>query len=174
MLGDHELTNMTVVETSPSSQTACGSQPLHRASSVGSALIRHGTLNDELSLASIDRPPSIKEGLPPSKIYHPLSLHVLALLIPASILGLLARLGLEALGTYDGQSIFPLAYVQSIGCFIMGFGVALKEPLGRLYVARFFQFVSTTAIADCASQLWTAIHGPDHRCIYSFFYSPFH
>lgn len=101
-------------------------------SDVGSALAHHEAVEDATSLASIDRPPSAQEGLPPSKIYHPLSLHVLALLMPASVFGVLARLGLQALVTYDGQSIFPLAYVQGMGCLIMGFGLGLKEPFGRL------------------------------------------
>jgi CrcB protein len=68
------------------------------------------------------------------KVYHPLSLPLLALLAPASILGLLARLGLVALATYDGQSIFALAYVQAVGCLIMGFGLGMKEPLEKLCV----------------------------------------
>jgi len=80
---------------------------------------------------TIDYPPSI-EGTTPSNVYHPLSVPVLALLMPASILGVLARLGLQALTTYDGRSIFPLAYVQATGCLVMGFGLALKEPFGRL------------------------------------------
>jgi hypothetical protein len=90
---------------------------VRRRNSVGSALIRHETIDDAGSLASIDRPPS--EDLQASKVYQPLSVSVLALLAPASIFGLLARLGLEALVTYDGQSIFPLAFVQSVGCLIM-------------------------------------------------------
>ncbi|EGO01949.1 hypothetical protein SERLA73DRAFT_120601 [Serpula lacrymans var. lacrymans S7.3] len=53
--------------------------------------------------------------------------------MPASIFGVLARLGLQALVTYDGQSVFPLAYIQATGCFIMGVGLALKEPFGRFY-----------------------------------------
>ncbi|KAF8974502.1 CrcB-like protein-domain-containing protein [Flammula alnicola] len=53
--------------------------------------------------------------------------------MPASILGALARLGLVALTTYDGQSIFPLAYAQAVGCLIMGFGVRFKEPIGQYY-----------------------------------------
>ncbi|KAL0949493.1 hypothetical protein HGRIS_009547 [Hohenbuehelia grisea] len=83
--------------------------------------------------ASIDRPPSSHEGLPPSKVYHPLAFPVLALLIPGSIMGALARLGLQALATYEGQSIFPLAYAQSLGCLIMGFCLAIKEPFGLFY-----------------------------------------
>ncbi|TFK23234.1 hypothetical protein FA15DRAFT_687942 [Coprinopsis marcescibilis] len=54
-------------------------------------------------------------------------------LTPASILGLLARLGLQALGSFDGQSVFPLLYVQGLGCFVMGICLRLKEPLGQFY-----------------------------------------
>lgn len=103
-------------------------------SDVGSALARHASLSNAASLASIDRPPSLTEKLPPAKIYHPFSPEVLALLMPASVFGCLARLGLEALVTYDGQSIFPLAWVQAGGCLVMGFGLGIRDPFGRLYV----------------------------------------
>lgn len=111
--------------------------PLDHASQqrpdVGSFLARHRAIDDANSLASIDRPPSEVEALPLVKIYHPLSIHVLALLMPASIFGVLARLGLQALTTYNGESIFPLAYVQATGCFIMGVGLRLKVPFGNFY-----------------------------------------
>ena len=67
-----------------------------------------------------------------SKSYHPLSLPVVALLAPSAILGLLARLGIEALANYDGKAIFPLAWVQAAGCFFMGLTVGLREPITRL------------------------------------------
>jgi hypothetical protein len=107
----------TFVTRKTSSELPHHTHNARRRNSVGSALIRHQTIDDAGSLASIDRPPS--EDLQASKIYHPFSVSVLALLAPASIFGLLARLGLEALVTYDGQSIFPLAFVQSVGCLIM-------------------------------------------------------
>ncbi|KAJ7095447.1 CrcB-like protein-domain-containing protein [Mycena belliarum] len=53
--------------------------------------------------------------------------------MPFSVFGVLARLGLSALATYSGQSIFPLAYAQATGCLIMGFCLALKEPFSRYY-----------------------------------------
>ena len=104
----------------------------HRPTDVGSAIGHQEPVDDATSLASIDRPPNIAEKIPPSKVYHPLSPAVLALLMPASVFGALARLGLQALVTYDGQSIFSLAYIQAIGCLIMGIGLGVKEPLGNL------------------------------------------
>jgi len=50
--------------------------------------------------------------------------------MPASVFGVLARLGLQALGTYDGKSIFPLAYPQAVGCLIMGIALPLKDTIG--------------------------------------------
>ncbi|KAH8099974.1 CrcB-like protein-domain-containing protein [Cristinia sonorae] len=89
------------------------------------------------SLASIDRPPSVDSithcPLPASKVYHPFSPHVLALLFPASIFGVLARLGLQALVGYDGRAIFPLAWIQGAGCLVMGIGLGMKEPFGQFY-----------------------------------------
>ncbi|KAJ6544040.1 major facilitator superfamily domain-containing protein [Mycena capillaripes] len=76
---------------------------------------------------------SFKTAPEEPKAYHPLSLHVIALLMPFSVLGVLARLGLSALATYSGQSVFPLLYAQGIGCLIMGFCLALKEPFNRYY-----------------------------------------
>lgn len=70
-------------------------------------------------------PDQISQG--PSRVYHPLSPAVVALLMPASVFGVLARLGLQALGTYDGRSIFPLAYPQGVGCLIMGIALPLKD-----------------------------------------------
>lgn len=99
---------------------------------VGSIIASHRTVVSADSLATIDRPPDEAEDLSPAKIYHPFSIHVLALLMPASILGVLARLGLEALTTYDGESIFPLAYPQATGCFIMGVALGMKAPFGNL------------------------------------------
>ncbi|PPQ98533.1 hypothetical protein CVT24_004024 [Panaeolus cyanescens] len=84
----------------------------------------------EETAETIERPPSSSQGVPPQKIYGPLSFPVLALLMPASVFGVLARLGLLALMNYDGHSVFPLAYVQAVGCLIMGFAVKLKPAFG--------------------------------------------
>jgi len=92
--------------------------------------------NEFQLLDIVERPPSSHHEPEPSaqRPVEPISLHVLALLIPVSTFGVLARLGLLALGTYDGSSIFPLIYVQAVGCLIMGFTIELREPFGRLYV----------------------------------------
>lgn len=106
--------------------------PAEHHHDIGSLIASHRSVVSADSLATIDRPPDAAEDLPPAKIYRPLSIHVVALLMPASILGVLARLGLEALMTYDGQSIFPLAYIQATGCFIMGVALGMKAPFGNL------------------------------------------
>lgn len=95
---------------------------------------RHQGIADTTSLASIDQPPAgpvpITQG--PPRVYRPFSPAVVALLMPASVFGVLARLGLQALGTYDGRSIFPLAYPQAVGCLIMGIALPLKDAIGDL------------------------------------------
>ncbi|KIO32768.1 hypothetical protein M407DRAFT_66127 [Tulasnella calospora MUT 4182] len=53
--------------------------------------------------------------------------------MPSAVFGLLARLGLDALATYPGQSIFPLAWVQAAGCFAMGGLLGLREPISEFY-----------------------------------------
>ncbi|KAF6762303.1 CrcB-like protein-domain-containing protein [Ephemerocybe angulata] len=82
---------------------------------------------------TIDRPPDEDQDIRKSKVYKPYDLAVVLILAPASILGVLGRLGTSSLTTYDGSSVFALAYVQGIGCLVMGFGLSLKEPLGRYY-----------------------------------------
>lgn len=92
------------------------------------------------SLASINGPPSesevergsIQGDFPPSKVYTAFSIPVLSSLAPASVLGALARLGLESITTYDGRAIFPLAWAQAAGCLIMGFALGLKDQIGGL------------------------------------------
>jgi len=67
----------------------------------------------------------------PPQPFHPLNWEILALLMPASVFGVLARLGLVALTSYQGESIFPLAYVQGLGCLVMGYCLALKVPISE-------------------------------------------
>jgi hypothetical protein len=81
-------------------------------------------------------PYTVKPAKPQPVVYHPYSIHVFALLMSFSVFGTLARLGIHALATYNGQSIFPLAWVQAVGCGIMGFAVGLRDPITRLYVKK--------------------------------------
>lgn len=55
-------------------------------------------------------------GVPPGV----LSWEAICLLAPFGIFGLLARLGINAIATYNNQAVFSLAWVQAAGCFIMG------------------------------------------------------
>lgn len=41
----------------------------------------------------------------------------------AAIWGTLARKGLSALNTYDGQSVTPLVWAQTVGCLVMGLAI---------------------------------------------------
>ena len=89
-------------------------------------------MTDARSLASIELP-TTHMVLPANagKTYHPLSIALIAPLMPASIFGVLARLGLEGLTTYDGRSIFPLAFPQALGCLVMGICLPLKDPISN-------------------------------------------
>lgn len=130
---DATQTNSVDEKTTPGSN---GPSALHRRRNrLSSELERRASVDDARSLVSADRPPSEEEQLPPAKVYHPFSPHVIALLMPASIFGALARLGLLGLTTYDGREIFPLAWVQAAGCLVMGFAVGMKKPIGELYVS---------------------------------------
>ncbi|CAG8641517.1 21571_t:CDS:2 [Gigaspora margarita] len=50
----------------------------------------------------------------------------IAILIPFSIIGVLIRLGLIQLHTYQGAPVFALIYPQFVGCTIFGFCLARK------------------------------------------------
>ena len=76
------------------------------------------------------REPVVPDG--PTIQYHPLSFHVICSLMASSVLGALARLGIQALTTYDGQAIFPLAWVQAAGCLVMGIAIGLRPPITAL------------------------------------------
>ncbi len=61
-------------------------------------------------------------------------LAVLGLVALASIWGTLAREGLVALNTYDGQSVAPLVWAQAVGCLVMGLAVgANRQPIEGRY-----------------------------------------
>lgn len=114
-------------------------------------------IQDEESVEAeqAERPPSLREKHKKPKVFDPLSRHILLLLIPASTLGALTRLGLDALATYDGNAIFPLAYPQALGCFVMGLALGLKTEFG-LYVLCFV-FSQYPTEGNSYPPLYTAI-----------------
>jgi hypothetical protein len=103
----------------------------------------------EQSAGRIDEPPDALLSFP-----------ILALLAPAAVFGVLARLGLVALMNFDGQSVFPVAYVQAVGCLVMGFGLRLKTPLTALYVASSWFCDYSKSIRY---QLFPLVHGANNR-----------
>ena len=119
--------------TSMTSSTTPTVEPLDSASFVD--VEQNLDVERVISAESAARPPS-ERARPVPPVYHNLSIHVLAILIPSSILGTLARLGLSALATYDGNSIFPLAYAQALGSFIIGVAISQREMIGRLCVCQ--------------------------------------
>jgi hypothetical protein len=110
-----------------------------------------------LHAEQVDILPGEEEGIPSSKIYEPLSFPVIALLMAPAVFGVLARLALVALATYNGESVFPLAYAQALGCLIMGFSLRLKEPLGQLYV-RLLCNAHTNLLITAAVMLLYTLH----------------
>ncbi|KAH8999228.1 CrcB-like protein-domain-containing protein [Lactarius akahatsu] len=109
--------------------------PATRGSPIHGMQVQESTnVEDARSLASIELPiPNAVSLGRAEKTFHPLSLAVIAPLMPASVLGVLTRLGLDALATYDGRSIFPLAYPQALGCLVMGICLPLKDPISSYY-----------------------------------------
>jgi len=66
---------------------------------------------------------------PPEDMTHYRLLAHYSILVLASMAGCLIRLGLTAMGTYPGASIFPIAWSQGVGCAIMGLALARKKEL---------------------------------------------
>ncbi|EGG06335.1 uncharacterized protein MELLADRAFT_36249 [Melampsora larici-populina 98AG31] len=56
-----------------------------------------------------------------------------SILIWWAICGLLTRLGLNAIGEYEGKSVFSVLLVQVVGCLVMGVGLRLKDTLDRIH-----------------------------------------
>ncbi|KDN51112.1 hypothetical protein RSAG8_00741, partial [Rhizoctonia solani AG-8 WAC10335] len=78
-------------------------------------------------------PPPVAATAAPSRSYHPLSWPVITLLALPSVLGVLARLGIHSLTTYDGDSIFALAWVQGMGCFVTGLALGKRQAITIFY-----------------------------------------
>ena len=81
--------------------------------------------------------PDLAQGTPTSasnrpSYASPTSFEALTSLIPGTILGLLARLGIEHLDSYPNAAIFSLAWVQGLGCLAMGAALGQKVTLTKL------------------------------------------
>lgn len=92
-------------------------------------------MNKRHPYASEKAPLSQKEPTSSQKALRHLS--VLGLLAFSSIWGTLTREGLIALNTYDGKSISPVIWAQTVGCLVMGWTVANKEALEAWYPPAF-------------------------------------
>ena len=75
-----------------------------------------------------------------------------ALVAFGSLWGLLARLGLTGLNTYDGKSIAPLVWAQAVGCVVMGYisHDESKAVLQRWY-APLHAMIGTGFAASCTT-----------------------
>ena len=110
------------------------------ADAISSPVQEAERFEDAESLYSINVPPTAEEaeagekpgpiGEEPPKTYPPFGYEVLTSLIPGSIFGVLVRLGLLSITTYNGQAVFSLAWVQATGCFVMGLSLGLKDQIG--------------------------------------------
>ncbi|EIW71125.1 hypothetical protein TREMEDRAFT_27534 [Tremella mesenterica DSM 1558] len=92
-------------------------------------------------------PPQPGDNVPPpsDEVTHSrLTAHYCGLVL-ASMLGCLIRLGLEALGNYDGKIVFELLWAQGVGCGIMGFALGRKNEIIAIYPPLYTFF--TTGVA---------------------------
>lgn len=118
--------------------TGVASHRTRRSSEITDAFVPATSVRDAESLVAISLPPSQEEIYPLAKVYNPYSLPVFSLLMPMSIFGVLARLGLLAVTSYDGQTIFSLAWVQGAGCLVMGFALGIRDEIGDLFVTLYY------------------------------------
>ncbi|RXK40912.1 hypothetical protein M231_01760 [Tremella mesenterica] len=92
-------------------------------------------------------PPQPGDNVPPpsDEVTHSrLTAHYCGLVL-SSMLGCLIRLGLEALGNYDGKIVFQLLWAQGVGCGIMGFALGRKNEIIAIYPPLYTFF--TTGVA---------------------------
>lgn len=101
---------------------------------------------DDDDTAAIDEAidePALERGdssLPPSHAAYPstppslvlFQISTYSLLVFITIWGVLARLGLEWIGTFAEGQVFNLIWAQIAGCFVMGFVVDRKKGLERV------------------------------------------
>lgn len=85
---------------------------------------RRPTANEQCQLT-----PTLTEDIPSPSRFHDVRKEctALAFLGIFSFFGLLARLGLTAITSYDGQVVFPVLWAQMVGCALMGAIASRKE-----------------------------------------------
>ena len=90
---------------------------------------RDETRRDEEDLFQSRRPLVVS----PKRVYGYIeNLASLSLLGIFSFFGTLIRLGLVAIGSYSGQSIFPLLWAQMVGCCLMGMFTVRKRCIEEM------------------------------------------
>lgn len=90
---------------------------------------RNETHQDEEELFQSARPLVVS----PKRIYGVVEyLTSLSLIGILSFFGTLIRLGLVAIGTYNGQSVFPLLWAQMVGCCLMGMFTVRKRCIEEM------------------------------------------
>jgi hypothetical protein len=123
--------------------------------------LRQPTIDPERPSSEATSPPPVAATVPPSRSYHPLSWHVVALLALPSVLGVLARLGIRS----------ALAWVQGVGCFVMGLAVGKRDRITELCVS-FYSFLLLSshcwALINSYPPLYTAITTGLYRGIAAF------
>lgn len=62
----------------------------------------------------------------------------ISILMLSAIWGLLTRLGITAIGNFNGQSVFSLLLVQVVGCIVMGTSVALQPRFNKIHSLLYF------------------------------------
>ncbi|GAA5881084.1 hypothetical protein JCM16303_004670 [Sporobolomyces ruberrimus] len=91
--------------------------------------------------SSTSSPPRLDESHPFLEPTYPV-LSTCSLLIFATIWGVLARLGLEWLGTFAESKVFAIVWAQIVGCLVMGFVTERKKEIDSIFPP-FFTMLGT-------------------------------
>ena len=100
-------------------------------------------------------PPEEANAPPPEEEITPLRLtaHYSSLVL-SSMIGCLFRLGLTALGTYDGRIIYPIAWSQGVGCGIMGLALASKNEIVGWYPPLYTFWTTGESLSPHLKRSW--------------------
>ena len=93
-----------------------------------------------------------------SDMHLPLSMRVVATCATAALIalgaiwGTLARLGLVALNSYDGQSVAPLIWAQAVGCLVFGYASHKRSKAAiEAWYAPAFPMLTVGFAGSCTS-----------------------